>query len=601
MASPTRDVTAAAAPPSDRSRFWLSVLLTWAFMSALSLYAARAAIAAGHPAGPDDLLRLVEVRDWLAGQAWTDVSQHRIGVPGTLSMHWSRLVDLPIAGIVQLVSPFAGSNAAERAALIAVPLLTSLATLVAGSCLVRRFARDRTAVLLAPLFLAATPLAAIQTWPMRIDHHGWQIAASVSAVAALFGRRRFRAGACAGFAMAAGLAIAIEGLPLALIIGAVLACRALLDRGECARLTAYTAALGSGTLGFFAITQPPAMWNAVWCDALMPPYIAALCAAALVLMVLHMSPVRTPVHRLLVMVAAAGAGGGTLLFVNPACAAGPFASLDPLVMEVWYKSVAEGRPLWHASDALQLTIGAQLLIGAAGYGFAIRHAHRRARRDWTAMAVIFAGAALIGIAVMRASGTATIFALPGTVYLLSLLLPRAAAVRPPWRVFTLAAVITLLLPLSPLIAHSALVPREAEDNGPPFSNRPRSIPADCGQPPALSGLASLPPSTILAPLDMAPALLYASPHRVVASAHHRGNAAMADTIRAFLGSGDEAVRIAKDRGFRYLAFCPSMNEVERYAKRAPDGLAGRLTRGEVPDWLRPVPLPGPVELYEFSR
>lgn len=46
---------------------------------------------------PDDTMRLVEVRDFLAGQGWFSTSPNVPGHGGTL-MHWSRLVDWPIAG-----------------------------------------------------------------------------------------------------------------------------------------------------------------------------------------------------------------------------------------------------------------------------------------------------------------------------------------------------------------------------------------------------------------------------------------------------------------------------------------------------------------------
>src|ERR1700733_1318490 len=45
----------------------------------------------------DDATRLVQVHDFLAGQGWFDLTQYRIDPPDGLLMHWSRLVDVPIA------------------------------------------------------------------------------------------------------------------------------------------------------------------------------------------------------------------------------------------------------------------------------------------------------------------------------------------------------------------------------------------------------------------------------------------------------------------------------------------------------------------------
>ena len=45
-------------------------------------------------------MRLVQVRDLLQGQGWFDVFLHRMNAPYGLAMHWSRLVDGPLALLV---------------------------------------------------------------------------------------------------------------------------------------------------------------------------------------------------------------------------------------------------------------------------------------------------------------------------------------------------------------------------------------------------------------------------------------------------------------------------------------------------------------------
>jgi hypothetical protein len=49
----------------------------------------------------DDAMRLVQVRDLLAGQNWFDPVQHRLAPPDGVIMHWSRLIDLPIAILIR--------------------------------------------------------------------------------------------------------------------------------------------------------------------------------------------------------------------------------------------------------------------------------------------------------------------------------------------------------------------------------------------------------------------------------------------------------------------------------------------------------------------
>ncbi len=69
--------------------------------------------------GPDndDGMRLVEVRDFLAGQGWFDLMQYRLGLDGGTLMHWSRLIDLPIASLIWFFGLFVPHETAEALAL----------------------------------------------------------------------------------------------------------------------------------------------------------------------------------------------------------------------------------------------------------------------------------------------------------------------------------------------------------------------------------------------------------------------------------------------------------------------------------------------------
>ena len=74
-------------------RWWL--LLFWLGLAAFMLWD-RWARSGGFALGDtDDNMRMMQVRGLLAGQGWYDLEQHRLA--GS-NIHWSRLVDLPIAG-----------------------------------------------------------------------------------------------------------------------------------------------------------------------------------------------------------------------------------------------------------------------------------------------------------------------------------------------------------------------------------------------------------------------------------------------------------------------------------------------------------------------
>ena len=66
-------------------------------------------------------MRLVQVRDLLAGQGWFDLTQYRLNPPDGVAMHWSRLIDLPIAVLIRAGELVAAAALAERLALTVWP------------------------------------------------------------------------------------------------------------------------------------------------------------------------------------------------------------------------------------------------------------------------------------------------------------------------------------------------------------------------------------------------------------------------------------------------------------------------------------------------
>ena len=53
----------------------------------------------------DDNLRMSQVRALLNGQDWYDLRQYKLNPPEGANVHWSRLVDLPLAGLILALRP----------------------------------------------------------------------------------------------------------------------------------------------------------------------------------------------------------------------------------------------------------------------------------------------------------------------------------------------------------------------------------------------------------------------------------------------------------------------------------------------------------------
>ena len=75
---------------------------------------------------------------WLHGQGWYDLRNYRLNPPFGANIHWSRLVDLPIAGLILGLRPFLGGAAAERWAVAIAPMLPYLLLLFSLALTARR-------------------------------------------------------------------------------------------------------------------------------------------------------------------------------------------------------------------------------------------------------------------------------------------------------------------------------------------------------------------------------------------------------------------------------------------------------------------------------
>lgn len=543
---------------------------------------------------PDDYLRLQQVRDWLGGQSFFDVAQYRIDPPGGVPMHWSRLVDLPLAAIVLLAKPLVGIDAAERLASVVVPLITLGGLLGAIALLTARLADRRTALLAAMLGTTA-PLMLFHLLPLRIDHHGWQTMLGMAAIAAAFDPRPVRGGALSGIAAALWLAVSLEALPMAGLLGLLLALRWIIGE-DGSRFRSFATALGAGTLALFAATHDPAAWLRPWCDAMSPAWLGPLVVTPLLAAAgTYWADRHGAVMRLAVLVAAGAVGAALLASSAPACLAGPFGQLDPVVRHFWYDNVPEGLPIWRQGPGNAMLLLLFPLVGLTGNLLAWRDARDSgaAACDRITMLALAAGAFLLSLLVQRTGGFAQACALPGAAWLLARALlwtgrHRLSIVR----VGGSAAAIMGLSPIGAMAAGEALLALRSTD-GSRADVAGATGQSSCFAPcTSIAALAHLPPSRILTGLDLTPRLLLLTPHSYAASGHHRGGPAMRRVIDAFTGPPEVARRIMGEQSMTLLLIDPAGSEARLYAQAAPHGLMARLVAGRPPSWLRPVPLPG---------
>lgn len=597
-----------AAPPASgpggfRLGAWITparaALIIWGLMSLITIAANWQAIGALDLSDTDDAMRMAQVRDLLAGQNWWDPTQYRVNpAGGGVLMHWSRIVDAPLAAGILLLKPLVGQAVAERAVMAAWPALLGAALSVACALGYRNLS-DRRIAYVVPLFLIMSGYILVQFRPLRVDHHGWQIFLAMLVMAQALRPASWAAGLLGGLFAAALLAVSIEGMPVAALFAALAALRWALNgrSDDRARLCGYMGGLAAGAMLFQFATRGPAGLVGTWCDSLSAPYIAALVAAAAVVFAAARANPRRAALRFALLGLAALAAAGALVWTEPQCAAGPFATLDPVVTEFWYLRVLEGQPLWRAKAHDMVHVLVPLLVGLAGSLLAWHGAESAAdRRNWATVIAALLGSAAVALAVFRSASTAHLFALPGCAWLglriwtwartIPAMLPRilasaaAALTLPLLGGMTVAALLSLVVPALRAEEQRAAA-KAAEGNR--YSDY-------CLDPAALADLRRLPPATLLTPIDLGAPLIFWTQHRLVATPHHRNSQAMADTIRVFAGDPDRAEALVRRQQAAFIVFCRTANDFTRYRRARKDSLGAQLYAGTPPPWLEAVPI-----------
>jgi hypothetical protein len=582
----------------ELDRHWLRwTLLAWGVIAGWYLWDRWGSVQSLALGDTDDNMRLMQVRGLLAGQGWYDLRQYRLSPPGGLDIHWSRLVDLPIAALILIFKPFVGTGQAERLACGIAPLLPLSVTMAALGATVRRLVAP-TAWPIAVIVLLGCSAALLMFMPLRIDHHGWQLAMLSVTVAGLTDPRRARGGITVGLSSAASLAIGLELLPYCAMAGAIVTLRWVWDRTEARRLQGYALALAGGSTAGFVIFASNANY-AMRCDALTPVWLSVtVVAGALLFTVSRINPVAWTT-RLALAVVAGGIIAGGFAGLFPQCLSRPEGVSDELA-RIWLNNVREARPIYMHSFRLGFPLAVLPVIGVIGAGVAAWRAKTAdALVAWVAIGLFtaFAGAMLLWQ--VRAGAAAQLLGVPGSVALIWIVVPwfleRGSLAA---RVLGAAAAFMLV---SGLFTGFVVkwVPIDKPQKGRAAVGRAN---ARCASAASMSLLdRSLPPSTLFTHVDLGPRLIVMTHHKGIAGPYHRNGQAILDVHHAFTGKPEAFRGIAARYGAQYLLVCPNMAETTVYRAREPGGFYGQLSKGRVPDWLTPVKLPknAPYRLWRI--
>ena len=483
----------------------------------------------------DDAMRMVQVRDWLAGQGWFDLAAHRVVPPAGLPMHWSRIVDVPLARLIRLFAMATSPPRAELLMRIVFPLALQVALIAAFVRAAEALAGPRARVpSLILIVLSGFQLG--QFVAGRIDHHAPQITLLVLMVGSMVGvfRRRRTADAilCAAW-MAVSLGISLENLPFIAVLLAGLVCRwiaigAALD----AILTAFAIALIATCTCVFVLTIPPSRYLDVAADAFSIAHLAALVTGSIGLIILaRLSPRLTSVGARSAAVLILGLGLVVLIAMAAPSVLHPYGGIDPVVTATWLSHVSEAQPLLKAAishPAMVVPLVGPVVVGLIASAAAFRRASDAASKAVLGVVTALIAAGLVGACwEVRVIASVQPLSLLGSIWWLAHIEAPNRDARSRAAIVGAAALAALMTPfawiLLPFPAATAL--RDAADQGS----------AACLEASALAPLAALGTGIVFAPIDAGSQILVHTPLSVVGAPYHRNNAGNRAVIDGFFG------------------------------------------------------------------
>lgn len=550
----------------------------------------------------DSLLRMVEVRDLIAGQGWFDLHQYRMGPDGGFVMHWSRFVDAPIAALVLAGAALTGSMAAgETVALVAWPMLLMLLAMATLFRIVRgRMEGGWPALPMATI--GGTGLYFIGVFkPGDIDHHNVQLVLTLVTVAALATSQGFASGLVAGVASALMLAIGMETLPYVAVAGLVAAAGFLIGAQDGAD-KARGFGLGFAGFGLFAFvaTVPADAWFAAQCDAYsIPQFSIALVAGAGLAAAAGLGALRRSFAARLATLAALGSAVAVVVAVFfPQCLAGPYSGLDPRLQKFWLDSISEAQPLWKilATDpGVAAAFYVTPLIALAVLAWQMRRAPTQAG---IVILAFLAAAVLVSFWQVRGSTFSVTLATIPLALLVGAQRRRIAAGAD--RLAGVRLILTWLFCLNIVWAGIGAFAAAAVEA--PGMAAAEAGGRTCDTAGDYAALAAMPATTVLAISNLGAPILFHTHHRVLAGPYHRNIEGDLAALDALMGSEADARAVMSRYHAGLVAVCRGNSETASLVEWAPAGLLASLVQGRAPAWLERLPgdADEALELYRIA-
>jgi hypothetical protein len=565
---------------TERYPLLVYTLFAFALIWFTQFDAAKTVFLSGNIRDTDDAMRLVQVRDWLAGQSWFDLHQYRVNPPDGLLMHWSRLIDVPVAGLILLFKLFAGAGMAERLARLVWPAFIQLSLFAALLGLTLKLC-GRHALFAASVLIGLNAILSMQMEPGRIDHHDVLLLLStllVLATLTAFEKPRFALPA--GAIASAMMAIGFETLPVIAVTGAFYFLLWLNRKPHADQLLRNfgTSFAGAALVLYFA-TTPQTLYQTLACDA--QSYASAILAAGTgfsCLLLARFGASRPTAQKLMAAAACAATLAAILYIYARPCFAGPFAALPADLRENWLDQVFEAAGLGKHLQADFLNnlafagpLAVSVICAAAVFIF-----QKQDRWRWGLLSALVAAHAILSFEHLRMLPYAILFALPAAAWCVTRLREKSQ--------LGMALLYVVSIPTAWAFAVHAFAT--------PIENK-----SQCGAPVNYAEIAKLPKGRVLAPIDLGTFLLAHTPHAVYGAPYHRNVEGMRFVLATLYKKPELALPKLREKKIDYVVLCENLSEQRAIDQQNPDSLATRLMKNEGFRGLTKMKIKAPMHVW----
>ncbi|WP_299077246.1 hypothetical protein [uncultured Ruegeria sp.] len=566
-------------------------LVCWSFCAAF-LVLVCFMILTGPTQGPDDIMRWVSVLDLQNGQGWFDPYQHRLGPDEGTLMHWSRIVDVPIAAIYWVSSAFLPAKMALTATALIWPSFLAGITLWAFAA--TGGALGNRAGAISALVMGVFALMNSGKFDQySFDHHGLQVLLFVYAVMFFVLRKdKPHAGLWMGFCLALSVSIGAESLLQIGIIGLFVAIDWVLS-GLAARRRSIefgTAIVLTLLVAVIATTSRDSFYYP-GCDALTLNVVlpAGLAAAGLPFAALVASNRALTVRATCLLVL-----GGSVVVVAqmfaPYCLENPVNHMASDVRDFWLSQVTEAQNVTlviqrYAGETIALICIAIFSIFAAAL-FAYK---TEPKIEYLLFLFLIAAGFVLFLYQSRMMTFLTV----------SLVAVQAQVLRVMYRKYKVedqrsfgVLMILFVALMSPKTgaslekSYKAMTAVKEETNG-----QSHAAPVlSCTTENDFLPLKELEPGLIVADFDFASYILLYTDHSVLAGNYHRNEAGIIAQIDLFRSKASEIGPRLDELGVDYIMVCKPHPRAAYWSSVSDgDGLPAELLRGDLPDGIEEIP------------